>query len=65
MTQGRKELTEVIEVVQFDNAEVKFCLVALQGAKETEDHFRPFLPKRPQSWHLMMSEWMKAVAGWR
>lgn len=47
MTQGRKKITEVIKVVQFDNAEMKFCLVASQGAKETEDHFRLFLPKIP------------------
>lgn len=65
MTQGRKKITEVIKVVQFDNAEMKFCLVASQGAKETEDHFRLFLPKVPQSWHLVMSQLMKAVAGWR
>lgn len=65
MTQGRKKITKVIKVVQFDNAGMKFCLVALQRAKETEDHFRPFLPRIPQSWHLMMSELMKALAGWR
>ena len=65
MTQGRKKITEVIKVVQFDNAEMKFCLVTSQGAKEREDHLRPFLPQMPQSWHLMMSELMKAVAGWR
>lgn len=65
MTQGRKKITEAIKVVQFDNAEMKFCLVTSQGAKETEDHSRPFLPQVPQPWHLMTSELMKATAGWR
>lgn len=49
MTQGRKRITGVIKVVQFDNAEMKFCLVTSQGDKETEDHLRPFLPKIPQA----------------
>lgn len=54
MTQGRKRITGVIKVVQFDNAEMKFCLVTSQGDKETEDHLRPFLPKIPQPWHLLL-----------
>lgn len=59
MTQGRKKITEVIKVVQFDNVEMKFCVVTSQGEKETEDHLRLFLPKIPQSWHLMQIELMK------
>lgn len=56
MTQGRKRITGVIKVVQFDNAEMKFCLVTSQGDKETEDHLRPSLPRIPEPWHLLKAE---------
>lgn len=63
MTEGRKKVAEVIKVVQFDNAEMKFCLVTSQGAEEMEDHLRLSLPKTPQSWHLMRCELVGAAAG--
>lgn len=45
MPQGRKKNNWSHQGVQFDNAEVKFFLVASQGAKEMEGYLRPFLAR--------------------